>query len=225
MSINLGLALPELPAGLSLRFCALDDDRDIALDHATSLLSQDEADRAAAFRFSRDQARFVRARGFLRRELATVLGSSPVGVALGTGPQGKPCITDHPLGFNLSHSAGLAVLALNFAGPVGIDLESLAMARGASALSDTCLTPAEALALDPLPAEERETRFLAFWTAKEAAVKLTGTGWTVDPASVALRLTDGLPDAVMTPPARLIPVLVPGYLCHVALPADTKGRR
>ena len=114
--------------------------------------------------------------------------------------------------------AGLAVLALNVTGPVGIDLESLVLARGASALSDTCLAPAEKLAREGLPSEEIETRFLAFWTAKEAAVKLTGTGWSVDPRSVVLRLTAGLPDAVLTPPARLIPVPVPGHLCHIALP-------
>lgn len=218
MSIPFRVARPALPPGLSLRFCALDDDRDIALHDAASSLAHDETGRAATFRFHRDRERFVRARGFLRRELAAVLGGSPAGLTLGKGPHGKPCLVDQPLGFNLSHSEGLAVLALNVAGPVGIDLESLVLARGVSSLSDTCLTPAEERALERLPAEERETRFLAFWTAKEAAVKLTGTGWTVDPGNVELHLTGGLPDAVTTPPARLIPVPVPGHLCHVALP-------
>ena len=218
MTMAFSMSRPALPPGLSLRFCHLDDDRDIALHSAAAALSQTEADRGAAFRFSRDRERFIRARGFLRRELAAVLGVSPVGLSLGTGPHGKPILANQPLGFNLSHSAGLAVLALNVTGPVGIDLESLVLARGASALSDTCLAPAEKLAREGLPSEEIETRFLAFWTAKEAAVKLTGTGWSVDPRSVVLRLTAGLPDAVLTPPARLIPVPVPGHLCHIALP-------
>lgn len=218
MSIPFAVAMPGLPPGLSLRFCHLDDDRDIALHHAASSLASAEADRAAAFRFDRDRARFVRARGFLRRELAVVLGGSPHRLELGTGPNGKPCVVDRPLGFNLSHSAGLAVLALNAAGPVGIDLEARALARNAAALSDTCLAPIERRALENLPTEELETRFLAFWTAKEAAVKLTGTGWSVDPKSVRLRLTGGLPDGVLNPLAKLVPIPVPGHLCHVALP-------
>lgn len=221
MNVSVGLASPALPPELSLRLCYLDDDRDIEVRLAASSLATEEADRARGFRFDRDRERFVRARGFLRRELATVLGTSSTGVALRTGPHGKPCLPDHPaLGFNLSHSAGLAVLALNVSGPVGVDLESLAFARDCFSLVEICLTPAEAFAVNQLPAKELETRFLAFWTAKEAAVKLTGTGWTVTPKSVQLRLAGGQPVAVVNPPARLLPVLVPGHLCHIALPPN-----
>ena len=217
---------PRLPPGLTLRLCRLDNDGSIGLAEAAACLSADEAERAAGFRFIRDRERFIRARGFLRRELGAALGCLPAEVPLRVTPQGKPVLAEPSApGFNLSHSAGLAALALNDAGPVGIDLEALELGRGCASLIDSCLTEAEARALQALPPEAREAGFLACWTAKEAAVKLTGTGWAVAPRSVELRLAGGRPVEVLTPPARLRPINLPGYLCHVALPPFAQGRR
>ncbi|MCU0826591.1 MAG: 4'-phosphopantetheinyl transferase superfamily protein [Tabrizicola sp.] len=225
MTLSFRHALPTLPPGLALRICRLDDDGDIALHQAASTLAKVELDRAAAFNFDRDRNRFVRARGFLRREVSAVLGYHPEKLAIRIGPHGKPFVDGHSLGFNLSHSAGLAVLALNADGPVGVDVESLALVRNTADLCETCLTFAERNALKAAPDASRDSRFLAFWTAKEAAVKLTGTGWSVEPKTVELSLVGGLPMAVQTPPARLISIPVPGHLCYMALPANEEASR
>lgn len=209
------------PSGLSLRFCRLDDDTSIALDDAAASLDDEEIKRAGTFRFRRDHNRFVRARGFLRREISAVLGLAADKLDLRIGPQGKPFLAhSSALGFNLSHSAGLAVLALREEGPVGIDLEALQHGRGCAGLADSCLTPMEVCSLAALPAAARETAFLACWTAKEAAVKLTGTGWSRTPQSVRLNLKAGKPATVLDPPARLLAVSLRAHVCHIALPVE-----
>jgi phosphopantetheinyl transferase len=94
---------------------------------------------------------------------------------------GKPFVTgpatDGAIAFNLSHTDGLAAVAVSV-GPrdVGIDVEALA--RGADIL-DTVLrafAPAEVAALRALPAPEHEHRAVELWTVKEAYLKGLGTG-------------------------------------------------
>jgi 4'-phosphopantetheinyl transferase len=206
-------------SGVALHFCLLDDDATIPLTKAAALLSPLEAARAARLRFDRDRARFIRGRGFLRRVLGDVTGLAPAALPLTTGAHGKPGL-DLPAapGFNLSHSGGLAVLALRAAGPVGIDLEACAPARDHTGLYDTTLAAAEAAQLRALPLALKARAFLACWTAKEAVMKLTGAGLALDPRDIRLRLETGVPRAVLSPAARLFAVPLPDHVCHIALP-------
>src|SRR6184192_3889038 len=68
-----------------------------------SVLSDDECERAARFRFDRDRRRFVAGRSALRSLLASYLDADPVEVAFGYGPQGKPFVSNSTLSFNVSH--------------------------------------------------------------------------------------------------------------------------
>ena len=49
----------------------------------------------------------------------------------------------------------------------------------------------EVAALADLPTDVRVRRFLSFWTAKEARMKLTGEGLSLDPLDISLKLRDG----------------------------------
>jgi len=209
-------------AGLSVLACGLDDDTTIALADAEALLSPDEAARAARFRFPRDRDRFVRGRGFLRRELAGTLGACARALRLEAAPGGKPRLgAPGAPGFNLSHAEVLAVLALRACGgPIGIDLERCTRAPDAEGLFDTCLAPHEAAHLRALPAALRPRAFLACWTAKEAVMKLGGEGLARDPREILLQLHAGMPRAALAPAARLIALPVAGHVCHIALPPD-----
>lgn len=85
---------------------------------------------------------------------------------------GKPFLTDHPeVHFNLSHCKNGIAVAVDFV-PVGIDIESFR--RGNLSLLRKTMNPSEAawIAASPDPVEA----FTAFWTKKEAVVKLRGTG-------------------------------------------------
>lgn len=186
-------------AHIGVAQCQLDDDRDIALSEAWPLLSVDEAARARRFHFDRDRNRYARGRGFLRVMLGQVCGQDPAGLIFATGTQGKPFLQGSPLAFNLSHSRDLAVLAVSRAGPLGVDLEFTDRQADVAGLAQSCLTPDEANVLAALPKEAQRARFFAFWTAKEARMKLTGQGLSLPPRQIALALQDGLPVGYLRP--------------------------
>lgn len=212
-------------AAVGLAQCHLDDDRDIALSVARGFLSADETARARRFHFDRDRARYVRGRGFLRSILGQVCGQYPEHLFFGTGAQGKPFLQNSPMAFNLSHSRDLAVLAVSQTCPVGIDVEFIDRQADIAGLTQICMTPTEAGVLGALPDAARAARFFAFWTAKEARMKLTGDGMSLPPHQIALDLRDGLPVGYLrpdTPPAQAV-FLDPGYLGAVCCLALAQG--
>src|SRR5574341_1426387 len=117
--------------------------------HAT--LSSDERERSARFRFERDRQRFVAAHGQLRELLARHLDSEPGRIRYVHNAFGKPALDPEfggRLRFNLSHSGGLALIAI----------------------------AADAEQLRSLPDPLRAEAFLSCWTQKEACLKACGGG-------------------------------------------------
>jgi 4'-phosphopantetheinyl transferase len=226
--VEIGLrdvATPE--PGLTLFTCPLDSDDVQPLDVATTVLSADEKARAARFHFDRDRKRFVRGRGFLRHVLGHRVGEAADQVVLATGPRGKPSlIAAAAPWFNLSHSGSLMVLALCETGPVGIDIELPTRKINSLQLGETCFLPTENTVLRRLSGESRSERFLTFWSAKEARMKLTGEGMALAPKSIELDLSGGWPVGYLQPnlpPARLIihrirrPEMTTAAICCIAL--------
>lgn len=214
---------------IGLAQCRLDDDHDMPLAEAAKLLSADEAAKAARFHFARDRDRHIRGRGFLRRVLGRSCGQDPARLAFGTGAQGKPFLQGSTLAFNLSHSQGLAVLALSQSTPLGIDLEFIDRRADIAALARTCLTPAETAVLQALPEAARAARFFAFWTAKEARMKLTGEGLSLLPHQIALDLRDGRPVGYLQPDTPLAQAVFldlgdPAAICCLALAQGPRPR-
>ena len=207
--------------------CHLDDDRDIAVSEAWSLLSVDETARARRFHFDRDRTRYVRGRGFLRTILGKACGQEPTRLVFGTGTRGKPSLQDSALAFNLSHSGGLAVVAFSPSEPLGIDIEFIDRQADISGLAETCLTQTERAVLDDLPEAARAARFFAFWTAKEARMKLTGEGMLLLPKQISLDLHDGLPVGYLRPDvpaarAVFLDLRHPSALCCLAIAQDAQ---
>ncbi|QYF72478.1 4'-phosphopantetheinyl transferase superfamily protein [Cryobacterium sp. PAMC25264] len=96
---------------------------------------------------------------------------------------------------SLARAGGRLALAVTAAGPVGIDLESLAdLAR--APLHDVALSPAEAATLATLrPAAAAEAALANIWTTKEAVLKAAGLGLRVDPRELTVTLEPaGRPD-------------------------------
>lgn len=213
---------PPHSVAVGVAHCYLDDDRNIALAQGWAWLAPDEMLRARRFHFDRDRDRYVRGRGFLRLVLGQVCTMSPADLVFGTGAQGKPFLPDHTLAFNLSHSCDLAVLAVSQAGPVGIDVEFIDRKADIAGLAQTCLTDSEQAVLDVLPDTARAARFFAFWTAKEARMKLTGEGMSLPPREIVLDLQDGLPIGYLRPDhpatqATFLDIGVPAALCCLAM--------
>lgn len=134
------------------------------------------------------------ARAALGRILAIALGE-PDPPALAVGENGKPRLAVEPgrLAFNLSHSGGLALVAVAAGGvEVGVDVERLRPRRDLVRLAARWLPEEDAAAVAAASDEEREAVFYAAWTRHEARTKCTGAGLSgASPASsvVAAALT------------------------------------
>lgn len=123
------------------------------------------------------------ARAALGRILAIALGE-PDPPALATDENGKPRLAVEPgrLSFNLSHSGGLALVAVAAGGvEVGIDVERLRPRRDLARLAARWLPADDAAAVAAAGDEEREAAFYAAWTRHEARTKCTGAGLSGPP--------------------------------------------
>ena len=221
-----GAAIVEAGGRIDIGECRLDTDADIALGVAYADLNDEERGRAAGFVFDRDRDRFVRARGYLRRRLGGFVGVAPKDVPIKVDDDGKPFIEGRRANFNLSHSGSLAVVAIACGGEVGIDLETMDRSDGLEGqledLARLCMTGEEQDALAVLPPERRVRRFLSYWTAKEARMKLTGEGMALDPLAIALKLSDGRPVGYLRPRGpradlRFVPLSRPDAICCLAI--------
>lgn len=122
------------------------------------------------------------ARAALRGILAGYLGESDPKIAV--APSGKPGLATAPerLSFNLSHSGGLALVAVGSGDvEVGADVERIRPRRDLVRLARRWLPASDAEAVAATSADERESVFYAAWTRHEALVKCTGAGLSGPP--------------------------------------------
>jgi 4'-phosphopantetheinyl transferase len=154
-------------------------------------LTASEHVRAARFRDPADADAFVWARGGLRAILGQRLSRAPGGLEFATGPNGKPWLADGASvpHFNLSHSGGLAALAICDTHEVGIDIECLRSMDGEVAAH--FFSPAEQSDLVQLPPAAWQRGFFDCWVRKEAVVKALGTGLSTDLRSFDVSLLPG----------------------------------
>ncbi|MGJ7615327.1 MULTISPECIES: 4'-phosphopantetheinyl transferase family protein [unclassified Variovorax] len=173
------------------------------------LLSEEECTRAASFRFPADRQRFVAAHIALRQALAEYTGLHHAALHLATGSFGKPSLSGHTrTQFSLSHSRGLALIAIGGRGPLGADVELLRPVPDAAALAAEHFTRREQEALAALPAHERERAFLTCWTRKEACLKAIGVGLLLSPQSF---------EVGVTPDCRSVELSVAGRILWLVL--------
>jgi len=139
-------------------------------------LSPDELDRVRRLISGRDRERHVAARGRLREILATRVAAPPAALRFARGGHGKPRLAWPAAGphFSLSHSRGLAVLALCAGAELGVDVEEVRPLR--AGVAERCFSPREVAALLALPPAERLRAFYRCWTRKEAVLKALGDG-------------------------------------------------
>lgn len=160
------------------------------------LLSLDERERAARFRFDRDRDRYVAGRGLLRCLLGAYTGREPAAIAFSYGPYGKPSLQDAALHFNLSNSGAVALIALSASAELGVDLELAREDFSREHIAERFFSPAEVRDLRALAPEEQPTAFLRCWTRKEAFIKARGDGLSLALDSFDVTLQPGQPAMV-----------------------------
>lgn len=172
------------------------------LSRLGSILDKNEKARAARFHFARDRDHFTACRGILRELLGGYLGSSPASLEFSYGEFGKPVHVPRDsrpsIGFNISHSSGLAVLA--FAGncEIGIDLEPISPEFAGEEIAKRYFSAREVAELIALPAELRPEGFSLCWTRKEAYVKARGLGLQIPLDSFSVSLTPNQPELLQS---------------------------
>lgn len=169
-----------------------------AVEEAASLLSGDEAARAARLVFPLHRARWIASRAFLRRVLAARAGCGPREVRFAYGPGGKPALA-HPAGqleFSLSHAEGYAACAVTGGDAVGMDLEVVRPVQDFAAVAARFFSARENEDLLALPESDRLRAFFECWTRKEAFLKATGDGLARPLDSFSVTLGPGVPPRI-----------------------------
>jgi 4'-phosphopantetheinyl transferase len=145
-----------------------------------NVLSSDEIARANRFHFEKDRLHFVRCRAALRRLLGRYLAIPAAEVRFEYLTNGKPQLAadqnQRSLQFNVSHSAGLALIAFGTERGLGVDIEKIRADVDTAALSERFFSLRERAGLKQLPEQSRVAGFFACWTRKEAFLKATGEG-------------------------------------------------
>lgn len=168
-------------------------------DAVRPLLDEREQGRAARLRFIDDRNAFAAAHALLRHGLARVVGAAHPW-QFETLAGGKPVLSDGPwpsLHFSLSHSRGMAAVAIADCAPVGVDVEATGRILRGDGVSRLVLAPVERVVVDAAPTDDGwRDAFFSFWTLKEAVIKATGQGLAVDLGGFALGLA---PPRLLTP--------------------------
>ena len=153
-----------------------------------AMLSVDERTRHERFHFQNDRDHFAVARGFMRTLLGRYLRREPASLVFEYGPQGKPSLKTDAVGereagemlrFNLSHSGGIALLALATRRDVGVDVEFMRDQISTDDLANRFFSHRESATLRALAPELRRTAFFKCWTRKEAFIKAKGGGLSI----------------------------------------------
>jgi 4'-phosphopantetheinyl transferase len=154
-------------------------------------LTADERARSARFRSERDRRRFIVARGVLRDLLGHYLQTQPGQIRFVYNAFGKPDLSPefgNRLKFNLSHSAGVTLIAIAADSNVGVDVEYIQGQCDYAAVAGGFFSAVEVDQLVTLPSHLCSRAFFSCWTKKEAYVKACGEGLGIPMDSFSLPL-------------------------------------
>ena len=164
---------------------------------ATQLLDAGERRRAGALRDAGAHRRFVTAHAMLRVLVGRQIDVDPRLLTFTPlGAYGKPELvySPHRLHVNLASAAERVVCAVTEHGPVGVDVEShsvIADANRFGELDRILLTSAERRQLTETG--DRVSSLTRWWVRKEAVLKASGEGLTVEPTTLQMSAPHEVP--------------------------------
>ena len=204
-----GPGLEPVPHGLSpdVRLWRVDLDA-YARAVAPAGLSPGEEARAARMVPEQDGRRYRAARHALRRVIAEAVNAPPESLVIEPDDLGKPRLHESGLQFNLSHSAGEALIGVSPHRAIGVDIEVVHEVLDAEALARAHFTSAERAEWSRAAPAARDRTFLTCWTRKEACVKALGVGLSAGPEAV---------EVGCAPDARVVAIRLGTESCEVAL--------
>ena len=189
------LVIPQLPRGEVHVWIADLDANEDQTHEFSRMLSREEQQRAENYSKTKDRDRFIAARGILRALLSHYLNVRSESLRFGVFANGKPILTAPVtwLNFNLSHSQNLGLFAIARDAAVGVDLEWIRFGLAEDMILARTFSSRELASLRTLPALAQDEAFFLGWTRKEALLKATGLGLTMEMAQVEVSLNPAQP--------------------------------
>jgi len=140
-----------------------------------SLLSQDEKSKLKGISAQDVRETFLLSKCAIRFLLAQYTEKPSEEKCVDTHPGGKPFFVNHPnLHFSLSHSGGEVAIAFSRT-PIGFDVEKKERRADFVSIAQRFFSVAEAAQI-AAAGERAASLFVDLWTAKEAILKLEGSG-------------------------------------------------
>jgi 4'-phosphopantetheinyl transferase len=173
------------------------------LEAYLGLLSSEEREKQRKFHFERHQRQYLVSHALVRLTLSRYAPVEPRAWTFVTNEYGCPRVQGEGnawLRFNLSHTDGMAMVAVARDVDVGVDVED-ALRRGETVgLADRFFAPSEVKALKALEASRQRERFFEYWTLKEAYIKARGMGLSLPLDQFAFELQPGEPPRIAFDP-------------------------
>jgi 4'-phosphopantetheinyl transferase len=145
-----------------------------------AVLSAAERAHESRFQFDSDRDLFIVARALTRSVLGRYCAVAPQDLIFESGPFGRPHLSwltpeCQRTSFSVSHTHGLAVVAVGCDRDVGLDVESNRR-HWSPDVAQYAFAPQEMADLLTLPALNQHDRFFEYWTLKECYIKARSMG-------------------------------------------------
>tara|TARA_B100001093_G_scaffold361483_1_gene346203 strand:- start:274 stop:903 length:630 start_codon:yes stop_codon:yes gene_type:complete len=194
-------------------------------------LSAEEQSCLQSFKFSKDRQAYGVSHIALREILAAYLSVCPSSLIFKKLEHGKPVLEGYHLAFNLTHSDGVALIAVGGSdvSRVGIDIEPMGRSVDALNLAKRFFSKKEFEALRDTGMVNPQAEFMKLWVLKEAYMKAVGCGLSGGMDESHIQLDGDRPTLVSCHGRwgdaslwmmRLLQVQV-GYIAGLAVPHDT----
>jgi 4'-phosphopantetheinyl transferase len=181
----------DLTSGLPFRVWQINtgqapDSSDLAIVDAA------ERDRARKCVRERDRNSFLKTRAALRRILGRIIDAEPQTIKFEENAWGKPLLagkTARPISFSVSRTEDLSVIATFDGRRIGVDVERARSIAEHDRIASDVFGVVTAQALSRLEDVAQDGAFLRLWTAAEAFLKATGTGFAGNRARIPVSLS------------------------------------
>tara|TARA_B100000965_G_scaffold402907_1_gene429897 strand:- start:159 stop:872 length:714 start_codon:yes stop_codon:yes gene_type:complete len=149
------------------------------------ILPTNEVEKSEEYHYSQDKLRFTKCRSILRKTLSKWVNEDPKAIGIKMGGNGKPKLnTIHHIKFSITHTEGFAGIAFCKGFEVGLDVENSNRDTNIDKVSKKVFTDSEQIKIASNSDTDAKKMFFRFWTAKEAFLKNTGHGLTLDPKKI-----------------------------------------
>ena len=133
--------------------------------------------------------------------LGSYVHEDPRSLQFAHGPLGKPKLDSRharpDIRFSISHSDGIAAVAVTIGHEIGVDIEQVRDLPNIEDMARKVFSPAERRAFSSLAADAKEKFFFRCWVRKEAVLKARGIGISDELDRFSVSRRDGRDNEVL----------------------------